>query len=637
MVANIDFDICAIIISFIVIGCMLVLKDMKRMDNKLLLAAVGAGLVCAALDIASVFADSDAQCPLLVKYLLCYAYLILHNLSCPLVYVYITRISGAYYKRKKSKYAFIMLPIAAELVLYLINPFTDWVFYYDAEKIYRRGELMNLVYVIAFFYAILFTIHLFRYIRAIPMKRVVMLVLFFLSGGGTIVYQYFYPHIKIELFVQAVVYIAILISIEDENALYDTGTMVYNRDAFFMDTKRLIASDNHFGVTIVKLTNLNSYSYVLGMEQVRRSMRNMAAWLKEISWCGNVYDIGWGVFAMEFAGEAKEKMPAITDAIRERFQSTFTLDDIDIAYEAQIIEAEVPEDFSKLEHILLLGEQPVEALAKGKVLRGDGLALIKRNIAVEMAVRRAIHNEGFQVCYQPIWDSHSKRIRSAEALVRLYDSELGYVTPEEFVRVAEKNGTIITIGEYVFTSVCKFIAANRVEELGIDYIEVNLSTVQCMQSDVAEKFTEILKKYHVDTSKINFEITETAAVENADMMAKTLRDLKKQGFTTSIDDFGTGYSNLSGIFDLNFEIIKIDKSILWKSEESAEGELLLANLIELSKRMGRKVVQEGVETKEQLDKLVRMGCDFCQGRYFASPLSEDEFLQYLQEFERQDA
>ena len=166
---------------------------------------------------------------------------------------------------------------------------------------------------------------------------------------------------------------------------------------------------------------------------------------------------------------------------------------------------------------------------------------------IDAIIDRALEEGSFQVYYQPIYSIPHGKFISAEALIRLFDSQYGFISPELLITAAERNGAIHRIGAYVFEQVCQFIASDDFRRLGLDYIEVNLSVAQCMNSDLPETLFAIMEKYHVPSDKINLEITETAAAYAQRVLSENLDKLTKAGISFSLDDYGTGYSNMKRV------------------------------------------------------------------------------------------
>ena len=190
---------------------------------------------------------------------------------------------------------------------------------------------------------------------------------------------------------------------------------------------------------------------------------------------------------------------------------------------------------------------------------------------------------------------------------------------------------VITVLMYwiVFDKVFRFMKENNLAKLGIEYIEVNLSVVQCMQSELANSVLTIMDRYGIEKKMVNLEITETVATNSPKVLLKNMKILSDNGVTFSMDDFGTGYSNISAIAAMPLDIIKLDKSLIDMAYSSQRGKEILMGAVTMVDRMGFKIVAEGIEEKEQFEMLREQGIDYIQGYYFSKPLPEKEFLEYL--------
>ena len=178
-----------------------------------------------------------------------------------------------------------------------------------------------------------------------------------------------------------------------------------------------------------------------------------------------------------------------------------------------------------------------------------------------MRIGNECHLSPFR-CYLSYSGSDQSLSKSAKELptsieVRLIDEDLGFVSPDEFIPIAEKNGTITAIGQFVFEEACHIFSREKLKEIGIEFIDVNLSTVQCMHKNLAEIFKNTLEHYGLTSKTINLEITESAAINSQETFQQTMKDLRGMNFSFSLDDYGTGYSNATYIFNMDFSVIKI--------------------------------------------------------------------------------
>jgi EAL domain-containing protein (putative c-di-GMP-specific phosphodiesterase class I) len=168
-------------------------------------------------------------------------------------------------------------------------------------------------------------------------------------------------------------------------------------------------------------------------------------------------------------------------------------------------------------------------------------------------VQRGIAKRAFEVYYQPIWDVQKERFCSAEALVRLHDPEFGYVSPGLFIPEAEQSGAIVDVGRIVLQKICQFLGKVDFAATKLSYVELNLSVEQCMQPDLVPQLLGLLKENHVESNRINLEITETSASYSQAVIDNNMKAFAQEGITLSLDDYGTGYSSLARMLSLPFE------------------------------------------------------------------------------------
>mgnify|MGYP000556151205 FL=1 len=249
---------------------------------------------------------------------------------------------------------------------------------------------------------------------------------------------------------------------------------------------------------------------------------------------------------------------------------------------------------------------------------------------VDDIIERAFANHSFHVYYQPIYSIEKNKFVSAEALLRLIDEKEGFISPEVFIPAAEKSGAIHKIGDFVMEEVCKFIASDEYKKLGLEYIEVNLSALQCVQDQLADRLMAIMEEYGIDPEQINFEITETAGLANYDVLLRNMKNLISHGVTFSMDDYGTGFSTANYLITLPTDIVKIDKSILWPAMENQEAFVILRHTVEMLSSLNKKIVVEGVENAEMAKLLIDMNCDYLQGYYYSKPVQEEDYIAFLE-------
>ena len=245
-------------------------------------------------------------------------------------------------------------------------------------------------------------------------------------------------------------------------------------------------------------------------------------------------------------------------------------------------------------------------------------------------ILNALEEDRVVVYYQPIFSVEENHFTSAEALVRIIYREGSLIPPGAFIRIAESNGMIIDLGKRVFEKVCQFFQQNNPDDCGIQYIEVNLSVVQCADEKLADTYIEVMNSMKMDPRHINLEITESASLRAKRILISNMEKMIEYGIQFSLDDFGTGQSNLNYIVDMPVNIVKFDREMSQAYFANDKAKYVMDAAIHMIHGMGMKIVAEGIETEEQYEKMEEIKIDYIQGFYFSKPLPEREFLDFLQ-------
>ncbi|MBQ9765518.1 MAG: EAL domain-containing protein [Lachnospiraceae bacterium] len=244
---------------------------------------------------------------------------------------------------------------------------------------------------------------------------------------------------------------------------------------------------------------------------------------------------------------------------------------------------------------------------------------------IEDSFDEAIRDHDFEVWYQPKYSSETSKICGAEALVRWRQKDGSLLPPYKFIPLLEQNGKIITLDEYVFKTVCKQLNIWKLENRELFPVSVNISRASLYYDSLVERYVKILQKYHTPTSLVPLEITESAAINTAQIQ-ELVAKFRDAGFPIYLDDFGNGYSSLAALNLLHFDTLKLDKSLI-DFVGDPRGEKLLSYTIMLAKSLNMTITAEGVETIDQVNFLNSMKCDELQGYYFSKPLPLADFEQ----------
>ncbi len=551
--------------------------------------------------------------------------------------LYVQCLSGHLINRRKNFFLMYSIPAVIAFCLILVNFFFHFLFYYDTDCNYIRNNSFLILHTLVMFYLGHTIFVLLRNATFIQKQKILYLfsgLAFVITG---IVVQILFRQLQIQLFTEAVMLSLMAIVFENASLEVDTELNVYKRKVFLEFYKTACDMKSQMTLIAVSLVNTEQLLSTLSSEEKTVAFRTVCEKISKLVGHNNVYAYTTEKYAIMLErNKIKNYSIAENDyliALEAMFNQSWTVENKKIYFNALVTVIHLPEDTDNvtLDSAFHRGRD-LNFTDSNMILRNnEDVNIIRKRTRMLNAVRRACENRSFIVYYQPIWSVDSQSFVSAEALVRMDDTELGFIPPDEFISAAEEYGLISNLGEIVLEKVCEFYANYHPEQYGIKWIELNVSPYQLGDANIVQKFARLLHKYNVPVSFINLELTETVDVFRNSIFNDTLKQLKDYGFTFSMDDYGTGYSNLANLMSNNYKTVKIDKSLLWKATDKAGMDFLMITVNQL-KSIKLQVLQEGVETKEQLDIITSFGGNLIQGYYFSKPLSDIDFIAYCKRF-----
>ena len=265
-----------------------------------------------------------------------------------------------------------------------------------------------------------------------------------------------------------------------------------------------------------------------------------------------------------------------------------------------------------------------------RTYRGEVDLAHKRYRRLQADLEGALARRELEVHFQPRVRMRDQRIVSAEALVRWNHPDLGWIPPAEFVPIAEESDTIQELGAWVLDEVCSRAASRRVAGLPEIQLSVNVSPLQLEADGLAERFVETIRRHEVDPQQLEFEITESLALQDLQQAERSLEALHAAGCQIALDDFGTGYSSMQILLQLPLDTLKLDRSLIMKIDSDEDSASVLRAMIAMAHSIGLHVVAEGIDSTAQFNILRRLGCDQGQGYLFAKPVRWEELSERLE-------
>lgn len=412
----------------------------------------------------------------------------------------------------------------------------------------------------------------------------------------------------------------------------DYLTNLFNRRKFTKDIMHHIKLEESGTILLLDIDNFKNINDTQGHHYGDKVLQHMSCIMTEVlSKNTTVYRIGGDEFAIHLSGICdNEKIEAHIALLFDALIENNYIEKIKNRITVSIGIAKYPLDSSNVDDLLIKSDIAMyQAKNQGKnrfcYFTENLISDFDYNVKIERELQNALELDKFKLLYQPIIDSRTGHVSSFEALLRIEDSLL---SPLQFIAVAENSGLIIAIGHQVIDQVCRQLRNWKANHGAIKPVAINISAKQLYDGKIVDYLKDTLAKYDIAPNLIEIEITESVLIENSDFNIALLSELRHFGFEISLDDFGTGYSSLSYLAYMPVDKVKIDKSLkdrfLFLEDHS-----IMEGIISICHGLKLQVVTEGVESKEDYQRLRAFGSDFLQGFYFQKPIEPEKAIKLL--------
>ncbi len=426
-------------------------------------------------------------------------------------------------------------------------------------------------------------------------------------------------------------------------AYYDSLTGVYNRNYFvrkFRDMCELADSEKvSVEIMFVDIDDFKKINDSIGLLFGDELVQEFGQYLKDFNNDDTIVGrFGSDVFVIAVYNPCGQRScDVIYRKIQERLRHTFVLTNkTEIMISVSCGVAEYPDAGRTALEVIKNGEivlYKAKERCKGGIsyFELDILNSFLKSVSLEKQLKEAIETNGFQLYYQPQYNASDGKLRGAEALIRWPDPEgEGFITsPNEFIPIAEKNGAIIPIGNYVIKEALKTMSDWRSKYHIPMVLSINISAMQLEKENFVDSLSHMISLYGVNPESIEIEITESVFINNFEDVIDKIKTLRGLGLRVSLDDFGTGYSSLSYLKNLPIDTLKIDKSFIDTALKDDSSGIIYESVIQMSQKLGFETVAEGVETREQFNYLRDRNIDIIQGFLLGKPVSKVEFEKLL--------
>jgi diguanylate cyclase (GGDEF)-like protein len=420
-----------------------------------------------------------------------------------------------------------------------------------------------------------------------------------------------------------------------EQAVTDHLTGLPNRFACSELMSDLLRRNEAFALVSIDINDFKSINDTMGhdtgdlvLQEVARRWKDLANSQKTGTTDFIARSTG-DEFMLVVSGYKSEDSIEKTIAIyRSNLEKKITIDDCDYYMTACFGYTLCPEDSDVLDNVFTFADAAMHEIKK----KGTGSRIMRfvpevfdkeKDLEIERKLRSALNEDKVFYYLQPQFDINHK-LRGFEALARMKDDNGNFISPVEFIPVAEKTGLVDRIDMSVFEHAVQFIKNATKDTNEEILLSVNVSVRHLMKNNFIDDVKRVLSKHNVSPSQIEIEITESIMIDSAEQALQRIDELKQMGMKVAIDDFGTGYSSLSYLTNFPSDLLKIDKSFIDKMNQSESSRQYVAMIINIGHTLDLKVISEGVESPDQIEVLRDIGCDYIQGYVWGRPMPPEE-------------
>lgn len=636
------FNYVAIFIYAAILLSIYYRKMFKGIENRTFLRVIWFCLASTILDISmywSFVLIHRFSFGLAVAHIITYGYLFVRQFIMVSYIILIFIQTDCVFKLQKTAYRLaLIIPLLTLHLVILSNLFTHRLFTITPEDYYQRGPHMFILYGIGMGYSLFGFICLCRMRRYLGKIKWLTMISTYIVDFLCALYQSLNADYLLEMISSAITLLLVHLIVYRPEEMFDPDTGLYTKEALKKQLTNLKLSGRSATLLIINFANAPEARNYFGDEKffsfIRKTEQQITEIISEMNGYKLYYHSSGSIQAVFSQGglDIEQDYPALIDMWRNLEEDSYAS-----ILDPKICLMEFPRDFSNVESVLQFSRFFQRYLPQGQILLRANEVIRHKNFRllenISDIITKGIADGNFEMFYQPIYNLKTRKFTSAEALIRLNDPQHGFIPPDLFIPTAESTGLILPIGNFVLDSIFKFVTIPEFTELGLHYIELNLSVEQLLQKDLVDKITVLQEKYRTPSERINMEITESMAGMHTMTGYNNVETLLKKNYSFSLDDYGTGYSNIKRAIDLPLSLVKIDKSIV-DIVETPSGRSIIRNTIAMMHDVGFKIVCEGVETERQYRILEELDCDYIQGFYFAKPMKKEEFISFLQEKNR---
>lgn len=631
------FEICALAILVILLFALEFRNKISDKAGKKLVKIIIATILAVTSNIISYVIDGK-QAFIIPGYLFSGLYCIFRPVAFFLYTDYIVEITGYRYVRQSMlKKVLRQIPIALSTAAIIFNPLTKWFFYYDATGLYIEGDYylwLFIVPAIYSFYAIRYIIKSIPFTGLSKSLSLSSSVIFTLLA---ILYQFFNPDMVIETLAFSLSILFIILFIDNPKDKIDKNSGLLAMREYTRELKLAFFTNRPIDIIHINITNYKMIEEMLKFNNVSAFEREIGTIISSIISLEKeeifAFNIKSGRFRLILDDNDNERTLNVANKLIEKLNTEIDVNGMLVSVESCIIITQCPKQFNIMEDLASYGKIEHFFENPGQIVFTENIKNTeeyRKHISIGKRLEQGMINNKFEIAYEPLYNLATDSYDEVDAVLRLRDDDFNIIEKDELLTAIEQNGLASRIGRQYISDVCDFMASDDFKKTGIKKVNIRISTAMCLQKQFADRLYMNVTSHGIDPSKVRFEIDESSASDDQKTYEENINSLHEKGFTFSLDNYGAGYTNVSTLSTVPLETIRFEKSFAsdWNNTKIRS---IFVNSIDMVKALGKKVVIEGVNSREHAEILKKMGCDYLKGNVIARPMLKDRLLAFYKE------
>ena len=617
MTFNLSYDAAATVFLLIICWQFFSQRQFPLLSNRVFAGLLILTVSNLALDIlGTIVLNPIGRFPLWLCYAVNILYYMVELLLPSALTIYVLALADV---TDKKIYLTVLIPSILCELLFLVGMPQGMVFSITLEEGYTYGAFSSITYVCMALNLVLSIGIIIRYRNILHKDEKQAITLLILLVVLTSIIQFYHPSLLLTGFAIASALTMMYFTIQNPERMLDATTMLFNSSALRLYLRALLVRHQRFHVAVLKVHGLHRLNTIHGIDETDRLLLQFGNFLSSHRriWA---FRLGNSRFAVISTHEESFKA-FLYDTLNASGKAPLTFS---LCHIQPVKGFEDPDEALAIMDSVLSSRQVTENHVPFWVVNASDIAAIRRENDIESALRDAIPQaEGFELFCQPIYRHDKGCFDSGELLLRFRAPELGPISPDEFISVAENNALATSLDRMVVSMAFDAISEGRFDGLGFHHIQLNLSAASIIDPETVSAIIDIAESRGIDPAFVVFEITETTTTFSEELAVESIHRLQEYGFRFALDDFGTGYATITRLVELPFCIVKLDRTLLSFSPD------LFRRIIRLFEHMDVELEAEGVETDEQSDFVVSTGIRLIQGYRYSKPMPIGELKEFL--------